>query len=189
MHLIWPAVVAASSQPIAIIAICAPLIVADGQVAARTVWSAGTCGRSTAGQGLCQGVTEVPLLAAAQGRAPVLELPLPEVDCGRLAVHADAQVCHAGAESRAQPEELWHGLEAPLLSGVLRCPPSSVLYVILEVDRRPWADFSLPSGSVLGGEQATGKLCAARSLTPALCLENKVEVCGPGVLTYQGQCL
>ena len=54
---------------------------------------------------------------AAQGRAPVLALPLPEVDCARLAVHADSQVCHAGAESRAQPEELWHGLEAPLLSG------------------------------------------------------------------------
>ena len=52
-----------------------------------------------------------------QGEAPLLELPLPEVDAERLGVHCDDEVCHAGPASRAQPEELWRALEAPLLSG------------------------------------------------------------------------
>ena len=54
-----------------------------------------------------------------QGSAPVLELPLPGIDASRVRVHSDDQVCHAGAESRALPEEDWRLLEAPLLAGTL----------------------------------------------------------------------
>jgi hypothetical protein len=59
----------------------------------------------------------------AQGEAPLLELPLPEVDAQRLAVHCDDEVCHAGPAARAQPEELWRALEAPLLAGVATALP------------------------------------------------------------------
>ena len=49
----------------------------------------------------------------------MLELPLPEIDASRVRVHSDDQVCHAGAESRALPEEDWRLLEAPLMAGTL----------------------------------------------------------------------
>ena len=49
----------------------------------------------------------------------MLELPLPGIDASRVRVHSDDQVCHAGAESRALPEEDWRLLEAPLMAGTL----------------------------------------------------------------------
>ena len=59
-----------------------------------------------------------------QGRVPVLELPLPELDASRVRVHSNDQVCHAGAESRALPEEDWRLLEAPLMAGTFpACQP------------------------------------------------------------------
>ena len=57
------------------------------------------------------------LALGLQGSAPVLELPLPGIDASRVRVHSDDQVCHAGAESRALPEEDWRLLEAPLMAG------------------------------------------------------------------------
>ncbi|KAK9916791.1 hypothetical protein WJX75_007099 [Coccomyxa subellipsoidea] len=54
----------------------------------------------------------------AKGSAPLLELPLPEVDAEHVTVQCDNEICHGNPESRTQQEELWRSLEGPLLSGM-----------------------------------------------------------------------
>ena len=49
-----------------------------------------------------------------QGFAPVLELPLPEVDVERVGVQADGQACYAGVEARQVAPEAWRSLDAAL---------------------------------------------------------------------------
>lgn len=49
-----------------------------------------------------------------QGFPPVLELPLPAVNCERVGLHHDGQTCYSGVEARQVPPEAWRALDAAL---------------------------------------------------------------------------
>ncbi|KAK9805365.1 hypothetical protein WJX73_007226 [Symbiochloris irregularis] len=55
--------------------------------------------------------------AAAKGKVPPLDLPVPEVDVSRVLVRHDDHICHADSAALSQPLDQWRLLEGPLGAG------------------------------------------------------------------------